>query len=244
MMMNKRHGDVSSLPRRIALGLSAFFAATVMSASMVEARETSYSHRGQEQLIWILGTTLNFNQEPTGVVSALLVEFEKRQDHNGLAVTFRTAPGRFSPLAQIAVTEAIDRTARFAGLLSDSWSVVLTVPYQGVTVYGASLSAMVGLTVVALAKGDPIPGDRAITGTVTAKGEIGPVGGIPLKVNAAYEGHLSRILIPEEQDIADSDWQTPFLMQVSPVRSVSDAYTALTGQPLRSGSFSSHDPSS
>jgi predicted S18 family serine protease len=112
--------------------------------------------------------------------------------------------------------------------------VVLTVPYQGVTVYGASLSAMVGLTVVALAKGDPIPGDRVITGTVTATGEIGPVGGVPLKVKAAYEGHLSRVLIPDEQDIADSDWRTPFLMQVSPVRSLSEAYKALTGHPLRS----------
>jgi len=205
-------------------------------ASGADAREITRFHRGQEQLIWILGTTLNSDYEPTGVVSALLVEFEKRKDHNGLTVTFQTTPGRFSPLAQIAVTDAIHRTAQLAGLRSDSWSVVLTVPYQGVTVYGASLSAMVGLSVIALAKGDPIPADRAITGTVTDKGEIGPVGGVPLKVNAAYEGHLSRVLVPEEQDIADSDWRTPFLMQVSPVRSVSDAYQALTGHPLRSES--------
>lgn len=205
-------------------------------ASGADARETTRFHHSQEQLIWILGTTLDSHYEPRGVVSALLVEFEKRQDDNGLTVTFQTTPGRFSPLAQIAVTDAIRRTAQLAGLRSDSWSVVLTVPYQGVTVYGASLSAMVGLSVIALAKGDSIPADRAITGTVTDKGEIGPVGGVPLKVDAAYEGHLSRVLVPEEQDIADSDWRTPFLMQVSPVRSVSDAYRALTDQPLRSDS--------
>jgi predicted S18 family serine protease len=205
----------------------------VLMASGAAAREPAVLPAEQEQLIWILGTTLDSNSEPTGVVSALLVSLGKRSDHNGLAVTFQTVPGRFSALAQIAVTDAILRTAKLAGLPYDSWTVVLTVPYQGVTVYGASLSAMVGLTVVALAKGDPVPGDRVITGTVTDKGEIGPVGGVPLKVNAAYESHLHRVLVPEEQDVADSDWRTPFLMQVSPVRSVSQAYQALIGQPLR-----------
>lgn len=217
----------------------ALLLAAALSAPEAHAKEQARIHHGQEQLIWILGTTLDSKYEPTGVVSALLIGFEKRSDHHGLTVTFQTTPGRFSALAQIAVTDAILRTARHAGLLPDSWTVVLTVPYHNVTVYGASLSAMVGLTVVALAKGDSVSGDRVITGTVTDSGEIGPVGGVPLKVNAAYEGHLSRVLIPDEQDVADSDWRTPFLMQVSPVRSVSEAYKALTGAPLRNESHAS-----
>ncbi len=232
-------GKVLSVLCRVTLLLLA----AALVAPDAHAKEQARIHNGQEQLIWILGTTLDSKYEPTGVVSALLIGFEKRTDHHGLTVTFQTTPGRFSALAQIAVTDAILRTARHAGLPSDSWSIVLTVPYHNVTVYGASLSAMVGLTVVALAKGDPVPGDRVITGTVTDAGEIGPVGGVPLKVNAAYEGHLSRVLIPDEQDVADSDWRTPFLMQVSPVRSVSEAYRALTGAPLRAESlaFDSED---
>jgi len=92
---------------------------------------------------------------------------------------------------------------------------------------------MVGITVVALAKGDFIPSDRVITGTVTRDGRIGTVGGVPLKVEAAHEAHMHRVLVPEEQHIADGDWQTPFLMQVSAVGTVSEAYKALTGQPLQ-----------
>jgi hypothetical protein len=39
---------------------------------------------------------------------------------------------------------------------------------------------------------------------------------------------LRRVLVPDEQDKADKDWETPFLMQVSPVGTVQQAYEALT----------------
>jgi predicted S18 family serine protease len=101
-----------------------------------------------------------------------------------------------------------------------------------VTIYGESLSAMVGLTVIALAKGDTILSDRVLTGIVSPDGRIAPVGGVSLKVAAANETHLRRVLIPDEVDTADSDWRTPFLMHISPVGSVSEAYQALTDRPL------------
>jgi hypothetical protein len=40
------------------------------------------------------------------------------------------------------------------------------------------------------------------------------------------------VVVPDELDTADSDWHTPFLVQVSPVGSVMQAYMALTDQPL------------
>ena len=56
--------------------------------------------------------------------------------------------------------------------------------------------------------------------------------GIPFKIDAAHHEHLQRILIPDEADATDPDWRTPFLMQVSPVASISEAYEALTDRPL------------
>ncbi|MGH7229397.1 MAG: hypothetical protein ACREIH_09335, partial [Nitrospiraceae bacterium] len=67
-------------------------------------------------MIQILGVTLGYGMEPTGMVANLLIYFEERNDHGGLAVLFRSTPGRFSPLAQTAVQQAIYRTARAAGL--------------------------------------------------------------------------------------------------------------------------------
>lgn len=180
----------------------------------------------RQQVIPILGVTLD--KEPTGTLALILVSVQQREDTSGLIVRFMTTPGRFSRIAQTSAEQAIYRTARAVGVSPDSWSVELTVPQPGLTVYGDSLSAMVGLSVVALANGDAISSDRVITGTVTPDGRIGPVGSVRLKVLAAHEAHMRRVLIPDQFDTSDGDWATPFLVQVSPVGSVNQAYEALT----------------
>jgi predicted S18 family serine protease len=202
-------------------------------ASTAGAKAYPNGSTWRQQMIRILGTTTTSQKEYVGMVGELVVGLEQREDHRGIMVTFDDRPGQFSPRAQAAVLAAIDRTARTAGLSTDSWSVSLSVPEPGLTVYGESLSAMVGLTVVALAKGDFIPPDHVITGTITNDGRIGAVSGVPLKVEAAGEGGIRRVLVPQEIAEADGDWQTPFLVQISPVGSVPEAYEALTGQPLR-----------
>ncbi len=186
----------------------------------------------REQLIPILGVTLS-DQEPAGTVTTMTVAFEQRADPTGLMVVFSSGPGRLSPMAQTSIQQAIYRAARTAGLSTDSWTVTLTVPHQGVTVYGNSLSAMVALTVIALAQGETIPRDRVITGGITPDGHISTAGGLALKLAAAQEAQINRVLVPEEVDPADGEWRTPFLMHVSPVRTLQQAYLGLTGQRLR-----------
>ena len=189
----------------------------------------------REQIIPILGVTME--KKPIGTVANVILSFQERDDHNGLAVLFRSGPGRFSRMAQTAVQQAIYRAARAAEMKPDSWTVVLAVPYSGITIYGDSLSAMISVSVLAMANGESIPADRVITGAVSPDGHISPVGSIPLKVAAANEAHLRRVVVPEEIDMADSDWRTPFLMQISPVGSISEAYLALTDHPLDRGSI-------
>jgi predicted ATP-dependent protease len=186
----------------------------------------------REQLIPILGVTIE-ERHIVGTVANVIIGFEQRTDQHGLAMVFHNSPGRFSRMAQTAIEQAIYRTARAAAIVPDSWTITLSVPYSGVTIYGESLSAMVALTVVALAKGDSIPPDRVMTGAIRPNGQIAPVGSVSLKVTAANEAHMRRVLVPDELDLADSDWSTPFLVQVSPVRSVNEAYLALTDRPLR-----------
>ena len=169
---------------------------------------------GRFLTIPILGTTLNEQWEQVGIVADVQVEFIKRDDQTGLDIKFQSTPGRFSILAQHSVTAAITRVAKAAALNTDSWTILFTLPYAGVTLYGESLSAMAALSVVALAKEDPLHKDIVLTGTVTPEGDIGTVGGVPLKIVAAYEQHFKRILIPEEHDVADGDWHNPFLMHV------------------------------
>lgn len=208
-----------------------FFQVIVLWAPAA-AEEVLKDNIPESHSIPILGVTFDQEWEPVGMVAEVLVRFERRGDHLGLRVQFDTSPGRFSPLAKDSVLLAIMRAAQASHLTAESWTVTLTLPYPGVTMYGESLSGMVGLSVLALARGDPLPPDRVMTGTIGSDGHIGIVGGIPLKIQAAHENNLRRVLIPEEIDVADGDWKTPFLMEISPVGNVQKAYLALTGQSL------------
>lgn len=232
--LNRGSRIVAAVTRQLMV-----IASFVLTSSLLQAQEPiphDQAYQAQLKKIPILGTTYDHNWEQIGVVARVDIQLERREDHSGLKIQFNSTPGRFSATAQNAVIRAISWVVDASHSDARSWTVTLSLPYPGVTMYGESLSAMVGLSVLALAKGDPLPPDRVVTGTVTSDGQIGTVGGVPLKILAAHKEHLRKVLIPEEKDVADGDWQTPFLMEVSPVRSLSKAYQALTDRPFRSTS--------
>ncbi len=186
----------------------------------------------REQQIPILSVTTG--TQPTGTVTYIIAAFEERADRNGLSLRFHEQPGRFSPMAKTAAEQAIRQAAASLGLSTDSWNVELKVPYEGVTVSGDSLSAMVGVTIAAMAQGKHVPTGYVLTGTVTDDGEIGPVGGVSLKVQAARAAKLRRVLVPDQQTPVGSGQQFPARLEISPVRSVPEALDALTeSQPVK-----------
>jgi len=216
-----------------AVGLSLILLTLLIPVSIAHsAPANSYSHFSQ-MAVPILGVTLDPSHDPMGVVTHVVIHFEKRQDHDGLRLRFRVDPGKFSPYAQQSVATAISRASEAAQLPTDSWTIFLTFPYQGQTMYGDSLSAMVGLSVIAMAKGDSLIFGRTLTGTITEDGHIGRVGGIPYKVEAAYAEHMDRVLIPEEYDVGDGEWENPFMMHISPISTIEKAYFALTGHTFQ-----------
>jgi len=161
----------------------------------------------------------------SGKVIYIMVLFTTRDDADGLDVHFTIGPGRFSMMTQTAAKQAIASTARALGLSSDSWSVGLGALEPGLIIDGPSLSAMVGLAVAAMAKGESIPRNRVITGTITSGGHIGPVGGVGLKVLAARQAGLQMVLVPS---VDNRKGRAPDDTQVFTVSSVRQAYEALT----------------
>lgn len=201
-------------------GCLVFLLSLAWLSAFVEAAETQGSPR--EQYVPILCVTTG--DKPAGIVMYLMVLFAKRDDSRGLDVHFLSGPGRLSQKAQTATTRAISGAAQALGLSPDTWSVGLSVPYPGLMIDGDSLSAMIGLAVVAMAKGEPIPSHRIISGTVTSDGRIGPVGHVDLKVAAANRAGLRMVLISSE---TSDGWVLPSSMQVLQVRTISQAYRAL-----------------
>jgi hypothetical protein len=217
---------MNSIAKALGLGL----VMSIIFASGVSASPPA--NRIPHLSIPILGTSINEQFRPVGLVTRVVIDVYERQDQNGLQIQFHTEPGQFSLLARKSIHEAITRALAVANIPSESWTVLLKFPYTGLTVYGESLSAMVGLSVVSMLKGDHLLEGRALTGTITERGFIGAVGGLQLKILAAYNNHFKRVLVPSEYDVRDGDWRTPFLMQVSPVGTVDEAYFGLTGHHL------------
>lgn len=186
----------------------------------------------QKQSVTFLGTTLDPDGEPTGIVAELDISFRKQEGQEALNVTFSSGPGKFSPYTQVAIQSGIVSAARMAGLDPKAWNIFLKFPTPGVTIYGDSLTAMVSVVALAMANDNPIILNRVMTGKVTQDGHIGAVGGIPLKIQAAFKKHIPRVIIPDDRFPEDNDWQTPFLMQISPVNTVLQAYQMLTGATL------------
>jgi predicted S18 family serine protease len=214
--------------RRLAFGILIW--SVLQSAAPAEAAAPP----ARQQLITFLGVTMErrMGEEPKGAVGELVVEWAPRSDHDGMTVTCSQG---FSPYTMTSIVSAIERVARMAGMESSSWNVVIRRHDEGPqygTVYGDSLSAMVGLTVLALAKGDQVLPDRVLTGTITADGRLGPVSAVNSKIAAAHARHFRRVIVPDSLDTTDRDWHTPFLMQVSPIQSVPAAYQALTDRQM------------
>lgn len=184
-----------------------------------------------EQMVPVLSHVWEANAK--GSVDYVHITFDRRADAAGLAIHFKTTPGRFSRSAKTSIEEAIRYTARALNLSPDSWTVVFSVPYPDITISGESLSGMVGLSVAAMATGRTIDSGLLLTGLITPEGHIGPVGTAPLRIPAPGRARLRRVLVSREQIVAERDQPARDLMPITPIATVTHAFQELTGNPSK-----------
>ena len=190
----------------------------------VSATATPVSAQEDPRESYIPVLCVTGEHRPTGMVVYLMVLFAKRSDTSSLDIHFLPGPGRFSDKAKISMRQAITGAAHAMGLSTNTWNVGLSIPYPGLLIDGDSLSAMVGLTAVAMANGKTIPPHHVISGTITIDGRIGPVGHVELKVAAAHRTGPHTIILPSA---TRNERPPPPFVQVSHIRTVHQAYQAL-----------------
>jgi len=103
-------------------------------------------------------------------------------------------------------------------------------PSAGVGMCTALVSALTDI---------PVKSDVAMTGEITLRGEVLPIGGLKEKLLAAHRGGISKVLIPEEneKDLAEIPKNIKDKLTIVPVKWIDEVMEhALVRQPVPEGS--------
>jgi len=92
-------------------------------------------------------------------------------------------------------------------------------PSAGVAMCTALVSALTGI---------PVRADVAMTGEITLRGEVLPIGGLKEKLLAAHRGNIKIVLIPEEnrKDLADIPKNIRESLDIRPLRWIDQVFEA------------------
>ena len=89
--------------------------------------------------------------------------------------------------------------------------------------------------IVSVMTGIPVKRDIAMTGEITLRGRVLPIGGLKEKLLAALRGGIRTVLIPEDnvKDLADIPANVKNGMEIIPVSRMDEVLKhALTAQPV------------
>ncbi len=109
-------------------------------------------------------------------------------------------------------------------------------PSAGVGMCTALVSALTDI---------PVNSDVAMTGEITLRGEVLPIGGLKEKLLAAHRGGISKVLIPEEneKDLAEIPKNIKDKLTIVPVKWIDEVMEhALVHQPVPEAKSSDEEP--
>jgi ATP-dependent Lon protease len=110
-----------------------------------------------------------------------------------------------SAQAALTYTRSHARDFGLGGLDFDKVDLHIHVPEGGIPKDGPSAGVTMAAALVSALSGRPIRHDVAMTGEITLRGRVLPVGGLKEKLMAAHRMHLKTVLIPRRnlKDLAD-----------------------------------------
>ena len=128
--------------------------------------------------------------------------------------------------ARAALTYAATHADRF-GIPADrvgSIEVHLHVPAGAVPKDGPSAGAAMATALISAMSGRPVPRELAMTGEITLRGRVLPIGGVKEKVLGAHRAGIKHIMLPadNEADLDDLPQEVLADLRVSLVRSLDE----------------------
>lgn len=177
-------------------------------------------------------------QAQDGRLFGVASELEVVQQRPGTGEIFLST----EPLTQIdmqgSARLAVQTAAAITGRRADDADYFFTVRTSSITVGGPSAGGAMAVAAVALLQGWSIREDVVMTGMINPDGSIGPIGGVPQKLEAADSVGATRFLVPLGQAIVVDQGTTVdvrergrerFGIEVQEVADLYDAVEPFTG---------------
>ncbi|MFL1873946.1 endopeptidase La [Hansschlegelia beijingensis] len=118
--------------------------------------------------------------------------------------------------------------------LFDRRDIHVHVPEGATPKDGPSAGVAMATAIVSVMTGIPVRKDIAMTGEITLRGRVLPIGGLKEKLLAALRGGIKTVLIPEEnaKDLADLPGSVKSRLEIVPVRVIDEVLSrALLKRP-------------
>ncbi len=134
------------------------------------------------------------------------------------------ATGKLGEIAKEAITNVSAIIKRYFGEdIKGKYDIYVQFlqTYEGVE--GDSASIAVATSIISALKKIPIKQDMALTGSLSVRGEVLPVGGVSSKVEAAIDAGISKVIVPKSnmQDIV-IDKKRLEKIKIIPVNNISE----------------------
>ncbi len=174
--------------------------------------------------------------EFSGIVLPIVAEVTPAQSRNNGVVI---ATGKLGEIAKEAVQNVSALIKKYTG--NDISSYDIHIQFVGTSdgVEGDSASVSIATAVISALEGVPVDQGLGMTGSLSVRGLVLPIGGVTAKVEAAAETGLRRVLIPED-NLPDLILEARYRgkIEVIPVRTLSDVlHYALVGAETKKESL-------
>ena len=166
--------------------------------------------------------------EDSGIVMPVMAEVAPAQGAGEVIAT-----GKLQEIAQEAVQNVSAIIKKFSDedISQRDIHIQFVQAYEGVE--GDSASVTVATAVISALEGVPVEQDVAMTGSLSVRGDVLPVGGVTHKIEAAAKTGLDKVIIPKanEQDVMIED-EYKDQIEIIPVSHISEVLeVALAGEP-------------
>jgi ATP-dependent Lon protease len=108
----------------------------------------------------------------------------------------------------------------------DKWDIHVHVPEGATPKDGPSAGVGMCTALVSALTDIPVRADVAMTGEITLRGEVLPIGGLKEKLLAAHRGGIGIVLIPEEnrKDLAEIPKNVKDKLDIRPVKWIDEVF--------------------